>query len=93
MCLTCHIAFGVDSVSCVEVWRDITTQSGDRDDDRPRVFAHYGYHSTTLSVAKDRPTGMTFAAAVSMKGGGDPHAARLLAKWNGSMGWGVKKSL
>ena len=24
---------------------------------------------------------MTFAAAVWMKGGGDPHAARLLAKW------------
>ena len=24
---------------------------------------------------------MTFAAAVSMKGGGGPHAARLLAKW------------
>ena len=60
------------------------TQSGDRDDDKPRVFADYGYLSgvsTPLFVARDRPTGMTFAAAVSMKGGGDPHAARLLAKW------------
>ena len=60
------------------------TQSGDRDDDRPRVFAHYGNlsgDSTPLLVAKDRRTGMTFLAAVSMKGGGDPHAARLLAKW------------
>ena len=46
------------------------TQSGDRDDDRPRVFADYGYlsgDSTPLLVAKDRRTGMTFAAAVSMK--------------------------
>ena len=60
------------------------TQSGDRDDDRPRVFVDYGHlngDSTQLLVAKDRRTGMTFAAAVSMKGGGDPHAARLLAKW------------
>ena len=50
------------------------TQSGDRDDDRPRVFADYGHlsgDSTPLLVAKDRRTGMTFAAAVSMKGGGD----------------------
>ena len=29
---------------------------------------------------------MTFAAAVSMKGGGDPHAARLLAKRIGGLG-------
>ena len=60
------------------------TQSGDRDGDRPRVFADDGYQSgdsTPLIVAKDRRTGMTFAAAVSMKGGGDPHPARLLAKW------------
>ena len=60
------------------------TQSGDRDDDRSRVFADYGYFSgdsTPLLVAKDRRTGMTFAAAVSMKGGGDPRVARLLAKW------------
>ena len=59
------------------------TQSGDRDGDRPRVFADYGYFSggsTPLLVAKDRRTGMTFAAAVSMKGGGYPDAARLLAK-------------
>ena len=65
------------------------TQSGDRDDDRPRVFADYGYlsgDSTPLSVAKDRRTGMTFAAAVSMKGGGDPHAARLRAKWIDGLG-------
>ena len=58
------------------------TQSGDRDGD-------YGYlsgDSTPLSVAKDRRTGMTFAAAVSMKGGGDPHAARLLAKWIDGLG-------
>ena len=66
-------------------WRDAhLTQSGDRDQNRPRVFADYGYlsgDSTPLSVAKDTRTGMTFAAAVMMKGGSDPHAARLLAKW------------
>ena len=65
------------------------TQKGDRDDDRPRVFADYGYFSgdsTPLLFAKDRRTGMTFAAAVSMKGGGDPHAARLLAKWIDGLG-------
>ena len=65
------------------------TQSGDRDDDRPRVFADYGYlngDSTPLLVAKDRCTGMTFAAAVSTKGGGDRHAARLLAKWIDGLG-------
>ena len=65
------------------------TQSGDRDDDRPRVFADHGYFSgdsTTLSVAKDRRTGVTFAAAVSTKGGGDPHAALLLAKWIDGLG-------
>ena len=59
------------------------TQSGDRDDDRPRVCADYGYlsgDSTPLLVVKDRRTSMTFAAAVSMMGGGDPHAARFLAK-------------
>ena len=62
---------------------------GDRDDDRPRLFADYGYFSgdsTPLLVAKDRRTGMTFAAAVSMRGGGDPHAARLLAKWIDGLG-------
>ena len=65
------------------------TQSGDRDSDRPRVFADHGYlsgDSTPLLVAKDRRTGMTFAAAVSMKGGGDPHAASLLAKWIDGLG-------
>ena len=65
------------------------TQSGDRYDDRPRVFADCGYlsgDSTPLLVAKDRRTGMTFAAAVSMKVGGDPHAARLLAKWIDGLG-------
>ena len=64
------------------------TQSGDCDDDRTRVFADDGYligESTPLFVAKDRRIGMTFAAPVSMKGGGDPHAARLLA-------WSAKKS-
>ena len=68
------------------------TQSGDRDDE-PRVFADYGYlsgDSTPLLVAKDRRTGMTFAAAVSMKGGGDPHAARLLAKWIDGLGVTVR---
>ena len=48
------------------------TLIGDRDDDRPREFADYGYfigNSAPLLVAKDRRTGMTFAAAVSMKGG------------------------
>ena len=66
------------------------TQSGDRDDDIPRVFADYGNvsgDSTPLLVAKDR----TFAAAVSMNGGGDPHAARLLAKWIDVLG--ARKSL
>ena len=90
MCLTCLIAPGVDSVS----WeggleRRHLTQSGYRDDDRPRVFADYGYlsgDSTPLRVAKVRRTGMTFAAAVSMKGVGDPHAARLLAKWIDGLG-------
>ena len=65
------------------------TQRGDHDGDRPRVFADYGYlsgDSTPLLVAKDRRTGMTFAAAVSMKGDGDPHAARLLAKWIDGLG-------
>ena len=64
------------------------TQSGDRDDDRPRVFADCDYFSgdsTPLLIAKDRRTGMTFAAAVSMKGC-DPHAARLLAKWIDGLG-------
>ena len=65
------------------------TQTGDRDDDRPRVSADCGYlsgDSTPLLIAKDRRTGMVFAAAVSMKGGGDPHAARLLAKWIDGVG-------
>ena len=65
------------------------TQSGDRDDDRLRVFADNGYlsgDSTPLLVAKDRRTGMTFAVAVSMKGGGDQHAARLLSKWIDGLG-------
>ena len=49
------------------------TQSGDRDDDRPRVFADHGYlsrDSPPLLVAK----------------GGDPHDARLLAKWIDGLG-------
>ena len=41
---------------------------------------------TPLFVAKDRRTGMTFAASVSMKGSGDPHAARFLAKWIDRLG-------
>ena len=41
---------------------------------------------TQQVVAKDRRTGMTFAAAASMKGDGDPHAARLLAKWTDGFG-------
>ena len=72
----------VSHVPCVKV------MEGD-DDDRPRVFADYGYltrDSTPLLVAKDRRTGRTFAAAVSMKGGGDPRAARLLAKWIDGLG-------
>ena len=68
----------------------------------PECFADHGYlsgDSTPLLVAKDRPrrssdlrwhaaggTGMTFAAAVSMKGGDDPHAALLLAKWIDGLG-------
>ena len=65
------------------------TQSGDRDDNEPRVFADYGYlkrNSTPLVVARDRRIGMTFAAAVAMKGGGDPLAGRLLAKWLDGLG-------
>ena len=59
------------------------TQTGDGDDDRPKVSADYGYisgDSTPLVIAEDRSTAMVSAAAVSMKCGGDPHAARLLAK-------------
>ena len=65
------------------------TQRGDRDDDRPIVFADHGYlsgDSAPLLIARDRRTGMTFAAAVSMKGGGDPHAARFaceMDRWSG----------
>ena len=39
-----------------------------------------------MVVAKDRRTGMTFGVAVSAKGGGDPHVARLLAKWIDGLG-------
>ena len=58
-------------------------QTGGHGVDRSRMFVDYGYlsgDSTLLLVASDRRTGMTFAAAVSTKGGGDPHAARLLPK-------------
>ena len=47
---------------------------------------YFSGDSTPVLVAKDRRTGMTFAAAVSMKGGGDPHAARLLAEWIDGLG-------
>ena len=82
-CLTCLVALG--SILChgKRLETRHLTQSGDRDDDRPRVFADCGYlsgDSTPLLVAKDRRTGMTFVAAVSLKGSGDPHEARLLAK-------------
>ena len=50
------------------------TQSGDRDDDRPRVFVDNGFLSGDL-------TGMTFGATI-----GDTHAARLLAKWINGLG-------
>ena len=53
------------------------------------MFADYGYlsgDSKPLLVAKDRRTGMTIAAAVSMNGGDDPHAASLLAKWIDGLG-------
>ena len=52
------------------------------------MFADYGYlsgDSTPSLVAKDRRIGTTFAAAVWTKGG-DPHAARLLAKWIDGLG-------
>ena len=55
----------------------------------PGVFADDGYlgdDSTPLLVAKDRRTGMTFAAAISVKGGADPDAARLIAKWIDGLG-------
>ena len=48
---------------------------------RPTTVTSLSGDSTPLLIAKDRRTGMVFAAAVSMKRGGDPHAARLLAKW------------
>ena len=59
------------------------TQTGDRDDDSSRESADCGYlsgDSTPLLIAKDRRTGVVFAAAVSVKGGGAPLAARQLAK-------------
>ena len=61
----------------------------ERDADRPKVHVDYAYlsgDSTPVLVAKDRRTGLTFAAAVSRKGGGDPHAARLLARWIDALG-------
>ena len=64
-------------------------QPGDRDDDRPRMSADKGHvsgDSTPVLSAEVRRTGMVFAAAVSMKGGGDPNAARLLAKWMDGLG-------
>ena len=90
ICLTCPIALGVDSL----LWaggleRRHLTQIVDREDDRPRVFVDSGYlsaDSTPLLVAKDRRTGITFAVAVSMKGGGYLHAARLLATWIDGLG-------
>ena len=57
------------------------------------MSADYGYFSgdsTPPFVAKDTRTGMTFAAAVSMEGGGDPLHACLQ---NGSMVLGARKSL
>ena len=75
------------------------TQSGDRDDDRPTVFADYGYlsgDSTPLLVAKDRRTGMTFAAAVSMKGAHAAAFACEMDRWIGVPGshcqnrWGAQ---
>ena len=90
MCLTCPIALGVDSVlRAGGLERRHLTQIVDQDDDTRSVFVNYGYlsgDSTPLLVAKDRCTGMTFAAAVSMKGGGDPHAARVLAIWIDGLG-------
>ena len=77
------------------------TQTGDRDDDKPRMSADYGYlsgDSTPLMIAKDRRNGMV-SAAVSTKGGGGPHASRLLAKWTDDLwvpgghdqgGWGAQ---
>ena len=89
MCLTRHVAPGVDSVSWGRrLGRRHLTQTGDGDDDRPKVSADYGYisgDSTPLVIAEDRSTAMV-SAAVSMKCGGDPHAARLLAKWIGVPG-------
>ena len=58
MFLTCLIALGVNSVMGRGLERRHLTQSGDRDNDRPRVFADHGYlsgDSTPLLVAKDRP--------------------------------------
>ena len=64
------------------------TQTGDHDGDPECLLTtavvDYGYlsgDSTPLRVAKDRR-----GAGVSTKGGGDLHAARLLAKWIDGLG-------
>ena len=91
MCLTCRIAPGVDSVSWEGGWRDatqrrvVTVMMTDPECLPTTVTSAYSGDSTPLLVAKDRRTGMTFAAVVLMKGG-DPHAARLLAKWIDGLG-------
>ena len=61
------------------------TQTGDRDDHKPRVFADYGHisvDSTLLLVAaKDRRTGMVFCCSRLDEGWCDIRTPRLLAKW------------
>ena len=62
------------------------TQSGERDDDRPGVFADHGFlsvDSTPPLAAKDRRNGMTFAAAVSMKGAHAAAFACEMDRWIG----------
>ena len=70
------------------------TQSGDRDDDRPRVFADYGYlgeDSTPLLVAKDTHQHDVCCSRFNAK----EVVTRMLHVWlrNGSMDWSAKKSL
>ena len=89
-CLTCLVVLGFDSVSWEGDWRGVTghrvvtVMMTDRECLLTTVTSAETQHP--LLVAKDCRTGMTFDAAVSMKGGGDPHAACLLAKWIDGLG-------
>ena len=68
MCLTCHIA--LVSIRCHG--KGLERRHFDTD------WRLCCGDSTPLLIAKERRTVIVFAAAISMKGGGDPHAPRLL---------------